>query len=195
MEDGWEFDVLAKQRLQAGLPDEYKQNRRYGMASPPPFPLTGGIGSAPASVTVIEREGSIKDVRSWREIRKRSKDSLHRPASEKSRTRSLKPKRSVEGLEPLYEVSYTIEPDIAHQQSSRPPIPPRSANRSAGTHLRLEIQRVDSGDSGVSAMEVPLVLDSPIKETRRSVQMVTVDDTPHRVKMRSAALRSGVLYM
>lgn len=194
MEDGWEFDTLAKQRLKAGLVDDYKQNKRYGMASPPPFPLAGGIGSAPPSVTVIEREGSIKDVRSWRETRKKSKDSLsfHRPASVKSKTRSLKPKPSIEGLEPLYEVSYTIEPDIANRQSPpsprRPPIPPRSANRSAGTHLRLEIQRVDSGNSGnsgsgVSAMEVPLLRDSPVKETRRSVQMVKVDDTPHSVKM------------
>lgn len=195
MEDGWEFDTLAKQRLKAGLVDDYKSSRRYGMASPPPFPLSGGVGSTPASVTVVEREGSIKDVRSWRETRKRSKDSLsfHRPASVKSKTKSLKPKPSIEGLEPLYEVSYTIEPDIANQQSSpsprRPPIPPRSANRSAGTHLRLEIQRGNSGNSvnsgsGVSAMEVPLLLDSPVKETRRSVQMVKVDDTPHSVKMR-----------
>ena len=196
MEDGWEFDVLAKQRIQADLKDEYKQNRRYGMASPPPFPLAGGVGLAAASVSVIEREGSIKDVRSWRETRKRSKDSLHRPASEKSRTKSPKPKRSIEGMEPLYEVSYTIEPDLAHQQSEsgevyRPPIPPRSANRSAGAHLKLEIQRVDSGDSGVSAMEVPLVLDSPVKETRRSVQLVKMDDTPHSVKMRWAASRPG----
>lgn len=184
LEEGWEFSVLAKQRFHAGLPEEDKHSRRYGMTSPPPFPLPRNIGSAPASVTVVEREGSMKDVRSWRETRKKSKDSLHR--SEKQRPKSLKPRRSIEGMEPLYEVSYTIEPSPVAERA-RPPIPPRSAGRATTAqahHLKLELDRGETDRSGKPGVDVPLVLGSPVKETRRAGHISRIEDIPHSVKMR-----------
>lgn len=178
-EEGWELGVLAKERSHAGLEEVDKlSKRRYGMATMPAA-LPRSMGSAPESTS--DREGSMKDVRSWRETRKKSREI--RPQSEQQRPRSLKPKRSVEGLEPLYEVSYTIEPDLDRdldRAMSPPPVPPRAAGRGVA-QLKLEIERVQSRSSSKMGVDEPLVLDSPVKETRMGEAVTRVEDVPHGV--------------
>jgi hypothetical protein len=87
----------------------------------------------------------------------------------------------VDGLEPLYEVHYTIKRDI-HASEPPPPIPPRAPGRSLPP-LRLQVERIMSGKSGV---EVPIVLDSPVKfkGSRESVDTVRRDGVPESVILR-----------
>ena len=174
MEDGWEYGVLASQRIQAGL--DNRNFKHYGMTTTP--------YSQPTTIITAghhkEGTGSIKEVansvRSWRESRKKV-----RPASEKSvksKTGSLKPKPSYDALQPLYEVHYSIEKSIMNP----PPIPPRAPGRSLPP-LKIHIERVVSQGSTMSGMDVPIMLDSPVKGKfkRDSTDSIGRHDIPESV--------------
>lgn len=191
LEEGWEFGVLAKERSQAGLDKQSRHSKRLGMAAVPSISSTGTSFTIPMDQqSAPEREGSIKDVRSWRETRKKTWD--RRPASEQQhqhRPRSLKPQRSAEGLEPLYEVSYTVnsDPDPVRDErpppvpmSSPPPVPPRAPGR-ASSQLKLEVLKLESGRTVV---DVPVVLDSPVKETRTEKHAMKMEDQSYSVPIR-----------
>jgi hypothetical protein len=177
MEDGWEFGVLDSQRIQAGL--DNRNFKHYGMTTTP--------FSQPTTIITAghhkEGTGSIKEVansvRSWRESRKKV-----RPPSEKSvksKTGSLKPKPSYDALQPLYEVHYSIEKSIMNP----PPIPPRAPGRSLPP-LKIHIERVVSQGSTMSGMEVPIMLDSPVKGKfkRDSTDSIGRHDIPESVILR-----------
>jgi hypothetical protein len=179
MEDGWEFGVLDTQRIQAGL--DNRNFKQYGMTTTPYSPLTTIISAGHHKDK--DGGGSIKEVansvRSWRESRKKG-----RPPSEKSvksKTGSLKPKPSYDGLQPLYEVHYSIEKDMMIP----PPIPPRAPSRSLPP-LKVHIERVVSSGSVMSGIEVPIVLDSPVKSKfpRDSSDTVRRHDIPESVILR-----------
>jgi hypothetical protein len=184
-EDGWEFGVLANQRIQAGLDDQDFKSQAMSDQSTPQEDT--------AHHHLRDRASSIKEVansvRSWRESRKKYKDKDGRPTSDqsiKSKPGSIRPKPSYEGLEPLYEVQYTVEKDIAP-----PPIPPRAPGRSAAP-AKLQIERVASAGSSLSAMDVPIVLDSPVRATgmRDSMETVRRHDIPESIVLRFVAFRS-----
>lgn len=177
MEDGWEFGVLDSQRIQAGL--DNRNFTHYGMTttqySQPTTIITAGHHK--------EGAGSIKEVansvRSWRESRKKV-----RPPSEKSvksKTGSLKPNSSYDALQPLYEVHYSIEKSIINP----PPIPPRAPGRSLPP-LNIHIERVVSQNSTRSGVDIPIVLDSPVKGKfkRHSTDSSRRHDIPESVILR-----------
>jgi len=175
MEDGWEFGVLDSQRNQAGL---YNRNfKQYGIMTTPYSPttiITAGHHKDGASIEEV-----ANSVRSWRESRKKG-----RPISEKSvksKNGSLKPKPSYDGLQPLYEVHYSIDKEMINA----PQIPPRAPGRSLPP-LKIHVERVVSSGSAMSAMDVPIVLDSPVKAkyTRDSADTVRKHDIPESVILR-----------
>ena len=182
MEDGWEFGVLDSQRIQAGL--DSRNFTHYGMTttqySQPTTIITAGLHK--------EGAGSIKkganSVRSWRESRKKV-----RPPSEKSvksKNGSLKPKPSYDALQPLYEVHYSIEKSIMNP----PPIPPRAPGRSLPP-TKIRIERVVSQNSTRSGMDIPIVLDSPVKVKfkRDSTDSSRRHDIPESVILRYVPYR------
>jgi hypothetical protein len=66
-----------------------------------------------------------------------------------------------------------------------PPIPPRAPGRSLPP-LKVHIERVVSSGSVMSGMEVPIVLDSPVKAKlpRDSLDTVRRHDIPESVILR-----------
>jgi hypothetical protein len=157
VEDGWEFGILAKQRAQAGMVTHHRRT-----ASPERDHHRSSIKEV------------AKSVRSWRESRKKKQDSRS-DHGHGSKAGSIKPKQSVECLEPLYEVHYTI-------QKTPPPIPPRAPGRSLPP---LKVQRVMSINSARSGVGIPIVLDSPVNAKGLRESMETVRrDIPESVILR-----------